>query len=101
MLSRGGGVQPRWRRDGKELFYRDPSTNSLMSVDVTLNPTFNARPPKELFRFVGFFGGVANLFDVSGDGQLVIRNTLAGENDPKTPQTPMTVVLNWTAGLRK
>src|SRR5262249_33235008 len=62
MVSRGGGVQPRWRGDGKELFYRNPNTNSLMSVDVTLNPTFNASVPRELFRYVGFFGGVANVF---------------------------------------
>jgi serine/threonine protein kinase/Tol biopolymer transport system component len=101
IVSRGNGVQPRWRLDGKELFYRDPNTNSIMAVDVTLNPTFNASVPKELFRFVGFFGGAANRFDVSGDGQMFIRNTLAGENDPKTPQAPMTVVLNWTALLRK
>jgi Tol biopolymer transport system component len=101
MVSRGGGGQPRWRGDGKELFYRNPNTNSLMSVDVTLNPTFNASVPKELFRYEGFFGGAANFFDVSGDGQMFIRNTLARENDPKTPQAPMTVVLNWTTGLRK
>src|SRR5260370_41832611 len=48
-ISHGGGYQPRWRRDGKELLYFSED-GKLMSVDVTLTPAFSAGVPKILFR---------------------------------------------------
>jgi Tol biopolymer transport system component len=48
MISSGGGTQPRWRRDGKELFYISPD-GKLMAVDVTELPTFRSGSPKPLF----------------------------------------------------
>jgi hypothetical protein len=47
MVSSGGGVEPRWSRDGKELFYFSGQT--LMAVPVSLQPTFSTGPPAALF----------------------------------------------------
>src|SRR5207244_4163170 len=54
-ISSGGGYQPRWRRDGKELLYFS-SDGKLMSVDVTLSPSFTASAPKVVFQ-VPIYGG--------------------------------------------
>ena len=48
-ISRDGGNQPRWRRDGKELFYFSPD-GKLMAVDVTEGPIFKASVPRTLFQ---------------------------------------------------
>src|SRR5204863_5642095 len=48
-ISVDGGIQPRWRRDGKELFYLAPD-GSLMSVPVQTVPAFRAETPVPLFK---------------------------------------------------
>ena len=48
-ISRDGGSEPRWRRDGKELFYFSPD-GKLMAADVTEGLTFKARVPRTLFQ---------------------------------------------------
>ncbi len=48
MVSRGGGVQPRWRRDGRELFYISPDW-TMMAVPVNSTPVFHAGTPQALF----------------------------------------------------
>ena len=50
MVSRGGGTQPRWRRDGGELFYISAAGSNVMSVDVASQPTFRARHSQEALR---------------------------------------------------
>lgn len=57
LISRGGGNQPRWRRDGKELLYVS-ADGMLMSVDVTLSPAFKAGVPKVLFPSQIYSGGI-------------------------------------------
>jgi Tol biopolymer transport system component/predicted Ser/Thr protein kinase len=96
MVSKGGGGQPRWRRDGKELFYTSISGPAkLMAVEVSTSPVFRAGIPKTLFQFPS--GPPA--WDVTGDGQKFIKAT-APEAATTSP-SPITVVLNWTAGLKK
>ena len=48
-MSTGGGTEPRWRRDGKELFYVAPS-GTLMAVDVSLTPTLKIGARRELIQ---------------------------------------------------
>jgi eukaryotic-like serine/threonine-protein kinase len=95
-ISNGGGSQPRWGRDGKELFYFTPDS-TLMAVSVTTNgATFQPGVPKPLFR-AAILGGtgsgaaVAWRWDVSPDGKRFLMNTALEE----TPATPVTIVLNW------
>jgi hypothetical protein len=94
-------VQARWRRDGKELFYLSLE-GKLMAVEVKIAPTFEYGTPNELFptqilRAAGF--PLVFQYDVAPDGNrfLVLNNAVSGG----TNSSPITVVLNWTAGLKR
>jgi Tol biopolymer transport system component len=92
-ISTTGGTQPAWRRDGRELFYLS-ADQKVMSVPMVLGTNVEPGTPRELFEAAGVTG-----FAPSADGQRFLINTTAGA-DAGTPQ-PITVVLNWTAGLTK
>ena len=47
MISKGGGTEPRWSRDGRELFYFSGQT--LMGLPIRLQPTFSSGAPTALF----------------------------------------------------
>jgi hypothetical protein len=108
-ISSGGGSQPRWRRDGKELFYMAPG-GRLMAVDVTMAPKFQALIPHLLFDSHMWFpeaGTRANdttssvfRYDVTPDGKRFLVNT-AVQAEAAAPSPGITVVLNWAAGLNK
>jgi hypothetical protein len=91
-VSTNGGIEPRWRSDGKELYFIAPD-GKLMSASVsTAGTTFQSETPVALFQ-TRIAGGAANLFRpqyaVSRDGRFLI-NQLAEEN-----ATPITLILNW------
>jgi eukaryotic-like serine/threonine-protein kinase len=98
-ISTNGGIAPRWRRDGRELFYVAPETNSIMTVDVSTRPAFNAGPPVHV---ISMRGSPASLrrprdvpYDVSPDGQ---RFLIVTPPDP-SPASGITIVLNWTKAI--
>ena len=70
-----------------------------MAVEVTLGPVFKSGQAKQLFQMPAVnVNGLGYGWDVSADGQRFLINTSGGEN---AAQEPITLVLNWTAGLRK
>ena len=91
VVSTTGGHSPRWRADGKELFYL-AADGSLMSVDIT--PGHESQPgvPKALFRATG----VLRDWSVTADGKRFLFAMPAQQN----AQPTFTVVLNWLAGLK-
>jgi hypothetical protein len=94
-ISEGGGWEPRWRRDSKELFYL--TDTKLMAVDVRSDgATFEAGVPKPLFEVRLGTTTLRNRYVVSRDGRRFLMNLLAEE----TTTPPYTVVLNWAAGLK-
>jgi hypothetical protein len=99
-ISRDGGSEPRWRRDGKELFYFSPD-GKLMVADVTKGPTFKASIPRTLFQVpvaqIAHNAVSAQVFgwDVAPDGKRFLIDTAT------TSTEPVTVLLNWTAELKK
>jgi hypothetical protein len=98
-VSSAGGSEPRWRRDGKELFYLAPD-GKLMVVDVKESPTFEADAARPLFETrLRQHISSADLFsyDVSADGQRFLVNTDVGE----VTSSPLTAVLNWTSDVKK
>jgi len=98
-VSNEGGTQPRWRRDGKEMFYVSKDAK-LMAVEVSLNPVFKAGIPKALFPVS--YNGSSNEYDVATDGQRFLVNSIFPGTEPGSPASPhLTVVLNWQAGLKK
>lgn len=94
-VSPGGGCYPRWRRDGKELFYLS-ADNKIVAAEVrgdtssfavgTVNPLFETRVYRSAF------GG----FDVTADGQRFIV-----AYEPGQPNVAITLVENWDAELKK
>ena len=92
LISKGGGTDPRWRGDGKVLFYV-ASDGKVMSVDISAEPVFEAGTPRPLFQLPpGFIGG-----DVTADG----RRFLIGVPVLQSASVPFTVVLNWQSELKK
>ncbi len=97
-ISTGGGNQPRWRRDGQELFYV-AADGQMMAVGVkTSGSTFEQGSPIALFKTRIVSAGPMLLglqYDVTADGQRFLISTMVGE------ATPVSVILNWTAGLEQ
>jgi eukaryotic-like serine/threonine-protein kinase len=93
-ISTDGGGSPRWRHDGKELFYVR-GDNTLMAVAVSLNaasvdvgaasPLFRSRFRSENFPYA-----------VTSDGRFLINRSV----DDETP-SGITLVVNWPATMRK
>lgn len=99
-VSTVGGFEPLWRHDGKELFYMAPD-QTLMSVEVNNNsttPSFS--PPRALFStrvtWMEIQAG-ARHYAVARDGQRFLISRATDE----AQSAPVTVVLNWTASLKK
>jgi Tol biopolymer transport system component len=94
-ISRNGGAQVRWRRDGKELFYV-ALDNRLMSVPIQLtsnDQSIDIGTPVPLFttRLGGAVQGAnKQQYMVSTDGQRFLMNAVVEE-----PTSPIVVVLNW------
>jgi hypothetical protein len=97
IVSKGGGTLPRWRRDGRELYYVAPD-DKLMAVPVTTGANVSVGTPVALFE-VGSYGRRNNryVYDVSADGQRVLL--LRPLEDATT--RPLTMVMNWTELLKK
>jgi serine/threonine protein kinase/Tol biopolymer transport system component len=99
LVSTLGGSQPRWGRDGRELFYIAPD-NMLMVVAI--GPGASQGPetgkPAPLFRTRLEAGVLAEQqYAVAPDGQRFLMNVLAEE----TNVPPITIVQNWTLGLKR
>jgi eukaryotic-like serine/threonine-protein kinase len=95
-ISNGFGVDPHWRGDGRELYYRSRN-GGLVAVEIATNPTFRAGPPQPLgvltSAFVNSVG--SSTWDSAADGRRFLRvATTSGSQ-------PYTVLLNWQAGLKK
>ena len=93
-ISVSGGSAPVWSRDGKELFYVAPD-RQLMAVAIqSRNGNLEAGAPKPLFDSK-LIRGLDRTFDVSKDGRFLIPM------DERTSTPPLTLVVNWQAGLKK
>jgi len=95
-VSTTGGISAHWRRDGKELFFLD-AANNVMAVDVdTSGLAVRLGVPHALFSAAGARRG-SGPYDVTADGKKFLINS----GDVKESGEPMTLVLNWTAELKK
>jgi serine/threonine protein kinase/Tol biopolymer transport system component len=100
-VSTGGGTVPRWRGDGRELFYL--AGGKLMAVDVSVDgAAFGTGTPTALFEFSHSNVTHADYFPyaVAGDGRrfLLTRELPSSAGDAR--QTPVVVVLNWFEDLK-
>ncbi len=98
-VSRGGGTEPRWRGDSKEIFYLGPM-GMLTAVPVSTISTFSTGTPIPLFQFHGRAAiSSTDIFsyDVTKDGKRFLVNHYV---KPESI-TPLTIVLNASAGAEK
>jgi dipeptidyl aminopeptidase/acylaminoacyl peptidase len=84
-LSSAGGGNPRWRRDGRELFYQSLD-GQLMSVGVQTQPAFVAGTPRPLFRL----DRKSPYYAVAPDGRFLF---MVPESETRRP--PISLVFNW------
>ena len=99
-ISTSGGTFPRWRRDGKELFYVS-ADQKLMATPITLGATVEAGTPQPLFPAPPYAGLqlAASFYAPLGDGQRFLVNAPVGGDADSAP--PFSVVTNWQAALKK
>jgi eukaryotic-like serine/threonine-protein kinase len=97
-ISSGGGKQPLWSRDGRELFYRD-FNGALLSAAVTLEPGFVPGPVVKVLDNASYLGSGSNAsgrtYDLSLDG----KRFLMIKQEEATPS--LVVVLNWFEELQR
>jgi eukaryotic-like serine/threonine-protein kinase len=95
-VSSNGGMTPKWRHDGKELFFLDPQDN-IVAVDVnTSGNAVKLGAPHTLFQAVGIQRDYGP-YDVTADGKKFLINS----GNLKEGTEPLTMVQNWPAELKK
>lgn len=93
-VSTSGGSQPRWRRDGRELFYIAANGSLMSTVSATSNGRVQTSTPTALFhpRISTAQGGLLrHQYAVSGDGNRFLLNAVAEE----AANAPVTIIANW------
>ncbi|MGA2877692.1 MAG: hypothetical protein ABSG13_01945 [Bryobacteraceae bacterium] len=104
-ISVAGGEQPRWRGDGKELFYV-AADRKIYAVEVKAsagqNPSLEASAPMLLFD-PHFTDGDTNYFkyDVTADGKGFLAAAIPTTGSAPTTSPPLTVVVNWKTRSRR
>lgn len=96
LISSGGGTQPRWRADGQEIFYLAPENKLMAAAVEPRGAAFVVGAVRSLFDVRPRVGLHGSLYAAAPDGN-------SSSSIPHWPaaQTPMTVVLNWPALLKK
>lgn len=94
-VSTGGGSEPFWRADGREMFYL-ASDSRLMAVPLEAGPTFSAGTPQPLFPARLQLITARAHYRPSPDGQRFLTLAPVGRD----AILPTTVVMNWPARLR-
>jgi eukaryotic-like serine/threonine-protein kinase len=96
LVSRDGGVQPRWRADGGELFFLDPESR-LMSVDVkNVGSRLEFGIPHVLFQTPVEATPSVELYDVTRDAQRFIMMVPI-----ESSASQMNVIVNWPSALAR
>jgi Tol biopolymer transport system component len=90
-VSINGGTDPKWSRNGKELFYR--RGNEMVAVEIKTNPSFSVGGHRTLFRGLYY----SSEYDVSLDGKEFLMVRL----DPGSIPTQINIVTNWFEELER
>ena len=103
-VSTGGGTQPRWAANSRELFYLSPRSE-MMRVPIVAGDTWSAGKPERLFDASGYFlGGSANPYfnyDIAKDGRFLMIKPVAGSSPEGTATANLVVVQNWTEEVKR
>lgn len=102
-VSVNGGFQPRFSRDGRELFYRSLGDRpKLMSVPIDLSGAFQAGAPQPLFddKFADAVPGYPTAYDVSSDGKRFLFIEEPTSAPGPTIPTRLVLIPDWSRELR-
>jgi hypothetical protein len=97
-VSSQGGTEPRWRADGRELFFLR-ADRMMMAVPVSLHPTYQGKEPMPLFqtRVPILANPFRAHYDVSADGERFLVNTAPAY----VPTPAIHIVMDWRALLTR
>jgi serine/threonine protein kinase/Tol biopolymer transport system component len=99
-VSKDGGTEPVWNRNGRELFYR--SGNKMMAVEITTQPNFALSNPRMLFEGLYALAPVpVSNYDVSPDGQRFLMLKPTEQEQAQAAPTQINVVMNWFEELKQ
>jgi len=90
-ISTDGGIQPRWARSGRELYYRNG--DRMMSVDIATSPSFRAGTPQVLFE-----GHYESAYAVALDSRRFLMLKGSGE---QSAAGQVQVVMEWFEELKR
>jgi hypothetical protein len=95
LISKSGGAEPVWSRDGRRLFYRADSV--MWSVSIAPGETFKAGIPERLFDGRGHQNKAVTHtgYDVAADGRFLV----IGDNSPRAEV--LTVIQGWFEELKR
>ncbi len=95
-ISTSGGSHPKWRGAGREIFYLAPD-NKLMAAEVSgQGATLEVGAVRSLFEVRPYFE-IGSVYDLTSDGQRFLINTTVEQK----ASGPITLVINWTADLKR
>ena len=99
-VSTAGGVAPRWRADGKKLYFLAPDATMMAAPVTAAGASFAAGTPVALFpsRIQGGGSVVADRmpYAVARDGRFLINQPVADAT-----AEPITLILNWNPDAKK
>ena len=94
-----GGNRPKWRSDGKELFFLNSFRNTIMSASVRITAAgVETSKPVPMVTLSSPLPALMSPYDVSPDGQRLL---VLDPVDPTLALSPLAVVMNWDAGLKQ
>jgi eukaryotic-like serine/threonine-protein kinase len=96
-VSQGGGTLPAWSRDGKCLYFLSPD-NQLMQAEINAKGSaVEVGVPRTVFQALfASVGAGARTYDVAPDAKHIY---ILGTKE--TASVPITLVADWTAGIKK
>jgi Tol biopolymer transport system component len=94
-VSTGGGAQPQWRRDGRELYYIDARSRLMAVATTTVGDDFSFATPRPLFQTGISDYAMAARYAVAPDGQRFLINVRVAEED----HAGITLAAHWFAGI--
>lgn len=89
-VSTGGGTSPRWRADGKELYYLALDSRMMAAAANTTGGRFVPGTPEVLFQAHPYGVSVRQQYDVARDGRFLINTELLD-----APAEPIHLLFNW------
>jgi len=102
-VSRGGGIEPAWSKDGDRLFYRSDTNDDLMVVDVLAREPIAFSPPSVAIpnAFIAASQN-AGTYEMARDGQRALFIRVEGDEEgAEAPPATLEVVVNWFQELAR